>query len=115
MFFIELDEGQASLADIQRISQHITEHRQLVSLMTTNQAEDLSTILAPTLRADHDEDNKREHWQRLLKEFVIHDAKGEPIRFYREPRTGRLYFANQQGIDAVIQQTDAELDSTASR
>ena len=108
MLFIELDEGDDTLDDIKRICRHIAEHRELIYLMSDSQADDLSVILAPTLHADQDEDSKRAHWQRLLAEFEMKDAKGEPIRFYREPTTKRLYFANQKGIEVIAKQIEAE-------
>lgn len=109
MFFIELDEGNETLADIRRICQHLVEHRELLRLMTQQQLDDLSVILAPTLHRDQDEAQKRQYWQDLLKNFVVYDDHNQPIRFYREPKTQRLYLANPAGLASLPSFVEHEL------
>lgn len=108
MFIIQLNEGKESLADIERICQHLTEHKQLIALMTPEQRADLCYVLKPTLARDHDEEQKREHWDKLLKEFVMSDTHGNEMHFYRDPNTQYLYFGNQQGFDTIEGLQDRE-------
>lgn len=103
MFFVELDEGDVTLDDIQRICRHIVEHKELIPLMTQQQADDLSYILAPSMASDRDETAKCEHWRQLLREFEVRGMQGQPIRFYREPRTQRLYLADAAGVAGITE------------
>lgn len=109
MFFIELDEGHETLADIKLICQHLVEHRDLLRFMSQKQLDDLSVILAPTLDRDQDEDEKRQHWQHLLNNFVVFDDDKQPIRFYREPTTQRLYLADPEGLATLPSFIEHEL------
>ena len=101
MFIIQLNEGRESLADIERICHHLTEHKQLIGLMTPEQRADLSFVLKPTLAADQDEADKRAHWDKLLNEFMMTDEHGNALHFYRDQRTQDLYFGNQQGFETI--------------
>lgn len=113
MLIIELNEGPETLADIERICAHLSEHKQLVAMMTAEQRQDIAYVLKPTLAADHNETEKRAHWQKLLGEFVVKDQHGDELMFYRDPHTQRLYFGNQQGFDTIESLQEQELHASA--
>lgn len=109
MIIIELNEGPETLADIERICRHLSEHKELVDMMTPEQREDIAYVLKPTLAADQDESEKRAHWQKLLTEFVIKDQHGETLSFYRDSESQRLYFGNRQGFETIEGFVEQEL------
>ena len=101
MLIIKLTETKETLDDIERICRHLSEHKDLVKLMTPEESRDISYILRPTFNANHNEDQKRAHWQKLLNEFTVTDKKGNELRFFRDQTTEALYFGNQQGFDTL--------------
>ena len=101
MLIIKLTDNKETLDDIETICRHITEHQDLMQLLPADENNDISYILRPTFRADHDEDQKRAHWEKLLNEFTLTDHNGTELRFYREEQTGALYFGSKQGFELL--------------
>lgn len=101
MLFIEINEGTGSLADIERISRHIIEHKEVINQLDQDEIKNLSVILTPTLARDHNEDEKRAHWQSLLNDFSMVGSSGNILKFYRQAKTGQLYFGDQEGFDFI--------------
>ncbi len=99
MFFVEVDEGKLTLDDIKRIAQHIADdYEHLVNQLTEEDLVDLSFILKPTLRADHNEDEIRKRWQKFVNEFVLHNEHGKPMKFFHGA-DGHLYFGDKEGME----------------
>lgn len=101
MLIIRLTETKETLKDIETICRHIVEHNTLIPLMTIDNSHDLSYILKPTLNADHNEAEKRAHWQKLLNEFVLKDKKGNELRFIRDEDTQGLYFGDEEEFNTI--------------
>lgn len=95
MIIIRLTENQETLDDIERVCRHLAD---LIPLMTIDDTHDISYILRPTLSADHNEAEKKSHWQKLLNEFVLMDKKGNELRFFRDEETQGLYFGDEKGF-----------------
>ncbi len=106
MLIIKLTETKETLDDIERICRHLNEHQELAALMTTEENQDISYILKPTFNINHNEEQKRAHWQKLLNEFTIRDKKGNELRFFRDQPTGALYFGNKQGFETIENMPD---------
>lgn len=101
MLIIKLTDSKETLDDIETICRHITEHKDLINLLPADEDSDISYILKPTFKADHDERQKRAHWHKLLNEFTITDHNGAELRFYREKRTEALYFGSKEGFELL--------------
>ncbi|MGO1757588.1 MAG: hypothetical protein ACTHYX_07900 [Psychrobacter sp.] len=101
MLIIKLTETRETLDDIEKICLYLTEHKELLALMTTEEVDDISYILRPTFKADHNQNKKEEHWQKLFDEFTLTDDKGDEMHFYREEVTEALYFGNEKGFETL--------------
>lgn len=99
MLFIKLPHDDSTLEGIEQICQTLIQHPKILENLDQKTLDDLSAILKPTLAADQNEDEKRQHWQNLLNEFVATDRKGNLLRFYRQADTGKLFFGDQAGFD----------------
>ncbi|PNK59693.1 hypothetical protein [Psychrobacter sp. FDAARGOS_221] len=114
MIIIELNEGPETLEDIERIAHRLCEHDQLVSVMTEEEREDLKSILKPTLAADHNEQEKRAHWEHLIKDFQMEGPHGQQLRFYRDEDAQRLYFGDEEGFATIEKLSENENPITKS-
>lgn len=98
MFFVELDDDGITLADIKRIAQHIADdYEHLVKQLTQDDLDDLSFILKPTLRADHNEVEIRKRWNDLVKDFKIINEHGKTLKFFVDDNN-KLYFGDKEGM-----------------
>lgn len=114
MIIVELAEGQETLSEIERICQHLCEHKELSNLMTDKQREDLGYILKPTTAADYEEYDKRLHWESLLQNFVVYNASGKEFRFHRDEQNQRLYFGDKEGFETIQMLAENEKPITSS-
>lgn len=101
MYIIRLTDTEETLDDITKICQYLKNHESLIELMTEEEAEALDYILRPTFHADHDEDEKREYWDRLVKEFTITNHNGNKLRFIREKGSNALFFGGEEGFKTI--------------
>lgn len=110
MMFFELDEGNVTLHDIKRIVKGLLDNKAVFKQLTPEQYEDLAYIMTPTLAADQNEANIRSRWQKVLDTFEIKGEAGQPMRFYRDERLGRLYFGDEAGWQEAQAFEQRELD-----
>lgn len=101
MYIVRLTETEETLDDITEICHYLKNHKSLMQLMTEEEAEALNYILRPTFNADHNEDEKREYWDKLVKDFTITDHNGKKLRFIREKGTNALFFGGKEGFETI--------------
>ena len=101
MLIIKLTDRRETLDDIEKICLYLTAHKELLPLITTEEGKDISYILKPTFKADHNESEKKAHWEKVFNEFTLTDNKGDQMRFYREKQTDALYFGTKKGFETL--------------
>ena len=101
MLIIKLTDRRETLDDIEKICLYLTTHKELLPLITTEEGKDISYILKPTFKADHNESEKKAHWEKVFNEFTLTDNKGDQMRFYREKQTDALYFGTKKGFETL--------------
>jgi len=101
MLIIKLTDRRETLDDIERICLYLTTHKELLPLITTEEGKGISYILKPTFKADHNESEKKAHWEKVFNEFTLTDNKGDEMRFYREKQTDALYFGTKKGFETL--------------
>ena len=101
MLIIKLTDSRENLDDIEKICLYLTTHKELLPLITTEEGKDISYILKPTFKADHNESEKKAHWEKVFHEFTLTDNKGDQMRFYREKQTDALYFGTKKGFETL--------------
>lgn len=101
MLIIKLTDRRETLDDIEKICLYLTTHKELLPLITTEEGKDISYILKPTFKADHNESEKKAHWKKVFNEFTLTDNKGDEMRFYREEKTDALYFGTKKGFETL--------------
>jgi len=101
MLIIKLTDSKETLDDIEKVCLYLTTHKKLLPLLTTEEDHDLAYILKPTFKADHNESEKKAHWEKLFNEFTLTDSNGDELRFYREKKTDALYFGTKEGFETI--------------
>lgn len=101
MLIIKLTDRKETLDDIEKICLYLTTHKELLPLITTEAGKDISYILKPTFKADHNEAEKKSHWEKVFNDFTLTDNKGDELRFYREKQTDALYFGTKKGFETL--------------
>lgn len=114
MIIVELVEGRETLEDIERICQYFLEHEDIPRLLTQEQREEIKAILAPTLREDGNETEKRALWSDLLNNLVITDSHGDKLHFFRDQKHDRLYFGSQEGYKTITELSENESPITSA-
>ncbi|WP_245905623.1 hypothetical protein [Psychrobacter fozii] len=101
MLIIKLTDSRETLDDIEKVCLYLTTHKELLPLINTEECHDISYILKPTFRADHNESEKKAHWEKVFNEFTLADNNGDEMRFYREKQTDALYFGTKKGFETL--------------
>lgn len=101
MFFVEL-KGGFDLHVAKTVSQRILTWNKTHKQLTQEQIAKLEYILKPTLAKDQHHDEIYAICQDFLHNFVVHNDKGVPMRFYVDDAKKVVYFGDEAGVAQAL-------------
>lgn len=111
MLFVTMHPDNWRLEDAKNIAKKILDYGLAHNCLTSQQQDELNTLIKPNLNPQKDHDQIKALWQDLVDTLVITTDKGEKLRFVADEQRRILYFGDEAGIAEAREfwQDDREL------